>query len=106
MVAASGRKATRGAAQLFISQSKQNGEVCLTANRLILIVEDNPDDELLALDALRTTRTPCKVVVTRDGVEALDYLFADGAYAGRDQSLQPSLVLLDLKLPKLSGFDV
>ena len=78
----------------------------MTANRLILIVEDNPDDELLALDALRTTRTPCKVVVTRDGVEALDYLFADGAYAGRDQSVQPSLVLLDLKLPKLSGFDV
>jgi two-component system response regulator len=70
------------------------------------MVEDNPDDELLALDALRTTGAQCEIVVTRDGVEALDYLFADGAYAGRDQGLQPCVVLLDLKLPKLSGFDV
>jgi two-component system response regulator len=61
---------------------------------------------LLALDALRTTGTPCEIVVTRDGVEALDYLFAHGAYAGRDRRVQPSVVLLDLKLPKLSGFDV
>jgi two-component system response regulator len=70
------------------------------------MVEDNPDDELLTLDALRTTGTPCEIAITRDGVEALEYLFADGAYAGRDQAVQPCLVLLDLKLPKLSGFDV
>jgi two-component system response regulator len=69
-------------------------------------VEDNPDDELLALDALRSAGTPCKIAVTRDGAEALDYLFADGSYTGRDQAVQPCLVLLDLKLPKLSGFDV
>jgi two-component system, response regulator len=78
----------------------------MTKTRLILVVEDNPDDELLTLDALRSAGTPCEVAVTRDGVEALDYLFADGAYAGRDQHLQPCLVLLDVKLPKLSGFDV
>ena len=70
------------------------------------MVEDNPDDELLTLDALRTTGTPCEIAIARDGVEALEYLFADGAYAGRDQAVQPCLVLLDLKLPKLSGFDV
>lgn len=70
------------------------------------MVEDNPDDELLTLDALRTAGTPCDIAVTRDGVEALEYLFADGAYAGRDQAVQPCLILLDLKLPKLSGFDV
>jgi two-component system response regulator len=75
------------------------------------MVEDNPDDELLTLDALRTAGlspggVPCEIVVTRDGVEALEFLFADGVHAGRDQHRQPCLVLLDLKLPKLSGFDV
>ena len=70
------------------------------------MVEDNPDDELLTLDALRTAGTPCEIVVARDGVEALEYLFADGSYAGRDQAIQPCVVLLDLKLPKLGGFDV
>jgi len=78
----------------------------LTENRLILMVEDNPDDELLTLDALRATGTPCEIAVTRDGVEALEFLFADGSYAGRNPDLQPCLVLLDLKLPKLSGFEV
>lgn len=70
------------------------------------MVEDNPDDELLALDALRTAGALCEIVVARDGAEALEYLFASGAYAGRDQHVQPCLVLLDLKLPKLSGFEV
>jgi two-component system, response regulator len=74
--------------------------------RLILMVEDNPDDELLTLDALRKADTPCEIAITRDGAEALEYLFADGAYAGRDPNVQPCVVLLDLKLPKLSGFDV
>ena len=69
------------------------------------MVEDNPDDELLTLDALRSADTPCEIVVTRDGVEALEYLFADGSYLGRE-GLQPCVVLLDLKLPKLSGFEV
>ncbi len=70
------------------------------------MVEDNPDDELLTLDALRTAGTPCDIAVTRDGVEALEYLFAQGAYSGRDRKAEPCLVLLDLKLPKLSGFEV
>jgi two-component system response regulator len=69
------------------------------------MVEDNPDDELLTLDALQTVGTSCEIAVTRDGAEAIDYLFREGAYAGRDHA-QPCLVLLDLKLPKLSGFDV
>ncbi len=69
-------------------------------------MEDNPDDELLTLDALKEAGTPCEVVVTRDGAEAVEYLFAEGAYAGRDPHVHPCVVLLDLKLPKLSGFDV
>jgi two-component system, response regulator len=78
----------------------------LTQLRLILLVEDNPDDELLTLDALRTSGTPCEIAVTRDGAEALDFLLSKGAYAGRDPRADPCMVLLDLKLPKLSGFDV
>jgi two-component system response regulator len=70
------------------------------------MVEDNPDDELLTLDALRKAETSCEIAITRDGPEALDYLFADGAHAGRDLNVQPCVVLLDLKLPKISGFDV
>jgi two-component system response regulator len=70
------------------------------------MVEDNPDDELLTLDALRTMETPCDVVVTRDGAEALEFLFSDGIYVDRDKDQQPCVVLLDLKLPKLSGFEV
>lgn len=75
------------------------------------MVEDNPDDELLTVDALRSGGPECdipqcEIVVTRDGAEALDYLFADGAYSGRNRDVEPCLVLLDLKLPKLSGFDV
>jgi two-component system, response regulator len=75
------------------------------------MVEDNPDDELLTLDALKSAgldapQIRCEIAVTRDGAEALEFLFATGTYAGRASSRQPSLVLLDLKLPKLSGFDV
>jgi two-component system response regulator len=74
--------------------------------KLILLVEDNPDDELLTLDALKEGGMDCEIIVTRDGEEALDYLFATGAWAGRDSRVQPGLMLLDLKLPKLNGFDV
>jgi two-component system response regulator len=69
-------------------------------------VEDNPDDELLTLDALSGGGMDCEVIVTHDGQEALDYLFATGAWTGRDMRVQPGLMLLDLKLPKLGGFDV
>ena len=73
---------------------------------MILIVEDNPDDELLTLDALRSATSPCDIAITRDGAEAIDYLFRAGAHRDRDPSVKPCVILLDLKLPKLSGLDV
>ena len=73
---------------------------------VILLVEDNPDDEALTLRALKKNNVANEVVVARDGVEALDYLFGTGAHAGRDPSQIPQLVLLDLKLPRLDGLEV
>ena len=75
-------------------------------HRIILLVEDNPDDQALTLRALKRNKIANKVVVVDDGVEALDYLFGSGAYSGRDVGVMPALILLDLKLPKLSGIDV
>jgi two-component system, response regulator len=75
-------------------------------DKIILLVEDNPDDELLTLRALRKNNVTDEVVVARDGVEALDYLFATGEYAGRDTSVMPQLILLDLKLPRIDGLEV
>ncbi|HEX2183105.1 MAG TPA: response regulator [Rubrobacteraceae bacterium] len=75
-------------------------------DKVILLVEDNPDDELLTLRALRKNDVTGEVVVVRDGVEALDYLFGTGEYAGRDTSVMPQLILLDLKLPKIDGLEV
>lgn len=74
--------------------------------RGILLVEDNPDDELLTLDALRRAGVPNPVTVVRDGAEALDYLFGQGEFASREKYPQPCVVLLDLKLPKISGLEV
>ncbi len=74
--------------------------------KTILLVEDNPDDEALTLRALRKSSIFNQVTVARDGAEALDYLFCTGAYAGRDASQQPALILLDLKLPKIDGLEV
>jgi two-component system, response regulator len=76
------------------------------SEKLIMVVEDNPDDEELTLRALRLGKIAGEIVVTRDGSEALDYLFCTGKYQGRDASRMPSVILLDLKLPKLSGLDV
>lgn len=72
----------------------------------ILLVEDNPDHEELALLALKQNNIANDVVVARDGVEALDYLFGRGPYAGRDARIVPAVVLLDLKLPKVDGLEV
>ena len=74
--------------------------------KIILLVEDNPDDEALTLRALRSSNILNEVVVARDGREALDYLFGEGAYAGRDLNIMPEVVLLDLKLPKIDGLEV
>jgi two-component system response regulator len=75
-------------------------------SRTILLVEDNPDDVELTLRALRKNKIANEVVVAQDGAEALDYLFATGAHAGRDLSQVPAVVLLDLKLPKFDGIEV
>jgi len=76
------------------------------SKKIILLVEDNPDDELLAIRALKKNNISNEVVVARDGVEALDYLFGTGAHAGRDMSVMPQIILLDLKLPKIDGLEV
>ncbi|TLY29517.1 MAG: response regulator [Nitrospirae bacterium] len=72
----------------------------------ILLVEDNPDDQTLILRALKKNNILNEVVLVRDGVEALDYLFSTGAHQGRDPDLMPQVVLLDIKLPKLDGLEV
>ena len=75
-------------------------------DQIILLVEDNPDDEALTLRALKQNQIMNEVVVARDGLEAIHYLFGEGAHAGRDSRLMPQVILLDLKLPKLDGFEV
>ena len=74
--------------------------------KVILLVEDNPDDELLTRRALKKNNIGNEVIVARDGVEALDYLFGTGAHEGRDLSELPQVMLLDLKLPKIDGLGV
>jgi two-component system response regulator len=73
---------------------------------MILLVEDNPDDEALALRALRKNNIGDEIFVARDGVEALDFLFCTNAHADRDPCDLPKLILLDIKLPKLNGLEV
>ena len=75
-------------------------------NKMILLVEDNPDDEALTLRALKKNNIGNKVQVVRDGAEALEFLFCTGAFADRDPQDKPQVVLLDLKLPKVDGLEV
>lgn len=75
-------------------------------DKIILLVEDSPDDVLLTLRALQKNNILNQVVVVTDGAQALDYLFGTGAYADRDMKIVPQLVLLDLKLPKIEGLEV
>jgi two-component system response regulator len=75
-------------------------------DQIILLVEDNARDEALTLRALKKSNIVNEVVVARDGVEALDYLFATGNHAGRDLDTMPKLIMLDLKLPKVNGLQV
>jgi two-component system, response regulator len=75
-------------------------------DKIILLVEDNADDEKLTLRALKKNNVSNHVAVARDGVEALDYLFGTGVHAGRNITIMPQVVLLDLKLPKLDGLEV
>ena len=74
--------------------------------KTILLVEDNPDDEALAIRALKRHHVSNQVIVAHDGVEALEYLFCTGMYADRDINFKPTVVLLDLKLPRVDGLEV
>jgi len=74
--------------------------------KIILLVEDNPDDVKLTIRALEKNKILNRLIVAKDGVEALDYLFGTGVHAGRSLKELPIVVLLDLKLPKIDGMDV
>jgi CheY-like chemotaxis protein len=76
------------------------------AHRLIMLVEDNPDDEELTLRALKQAKIANEIIVARDGAEALDFVFGTGSHQGRDLAKMPAVILLDLKLPKIPGLDV
>jgi two-component system response regulator len=75
-------------------------------SKVILLVEDNPDDQELTVRALKKNNIVNEIIVAHDGLEALDYLFGQGQYASRDLRLMPQVILLDLKLPKLDGLGV
>jgi two-component system response regulator len=76
------------------------------SDKSILLVEDNPDDRALTIHALETNKIGNRLVIARDGVEALDYLFCTGPHVGRVRDDLPSVVLLDLKLPRIDGIEV
>ena len=90
----------------YTKEDMNNMQTGKKNNQIILLVEDNPDDIELTLRALKKNNILNEVVLANDGVEALDYFFARGAYEGRDTSDIPQVVLLDLKLPKVDGLEV
>lgn len=85
---------------------RQSGKICNMDEVEILIVEDNPDDLEMALFSFREANIASKIGVARDGREALDFIFAEGTHAGRNKTQLPKVILLDLKLPKIDGFEV
>jgi two-component system, response regulator len=78
----------------------------MNSEKLILLVEDNPDDVLLTIEALKDNNILNKIEIAKDGVEALDFIFGRGQFANRESSILPQLILLDLKLPKVDGLEV
>lgn len=78
----------------------------MNERRAILLVEDNPSDEMLALRALSRAHLSDRVEVVRDGQQALDYLFGEGEFAGRPTHPAPAVVFLDISLPRVNGLDV
>ena len=78
----------------------------LETNKIVLLVEDNPNDEALTLRAFKKSQILNQIDVVRDGQEALDYLFCEGEYSARDKSLLPQVILLDINLPKIDGLGV
>lgn len=78
----------------------------MSKDKTILLVEDNPDDVILTMRAMKKNSLANEVIVAKDGAEALDFLFCTGPFAGHDLDRLPSLILLDLKLPKVDGLEV
>jgi len=89
-----------------VTEFIHGGTAIMENNKVILLVEDNPDDEALTLRALKKNNIKNEVVVARDGAETLEFLFGTGKYAGRNTDVIPQVVLLDLKLPKVEGLEV
>src|SRR3954470_20696020 len=95
----------RAAARASTSRFRR-GSIMIAEPKVILLVEDDPNDVDLTLRVLRKRPMGKEIVVARDGVEALDYLLGTGSFAGRDPADLPQVVLLDLQLPMLSGLEV
>jgi CheY-like chemotaxis protein len=108
MVEKFGQKGLSKRAQRFTLRCNEIGlkKDGVMDDNVILLVEDNPDDEALTLRALKKNNIVNQVIVARDGNEALDYMFGKGNYSGRDASVLPHVILLDLKLPKIDGLEV